>query len=111
MLRTPIAALHYRAGTIPNGITFIVGDDIWSNERLAAETELLARGLARRGIRSGDRVALHVPNRAELAVALYACIRIGAIAVPLNNRFKTAELKSPLTRLEPALTPRIIRRD
>jgi len=42
-------------------------------------------------------------NRPELAVAYYACFRIGAIAAPLNIRFKTAELWPLLSRLQPAL--------
>jgi acyl-CoA synthetase (AMP-forming)/AMP-acid ligase II len=44
-----------------------------------------------------------MPNRPELAVALYACFRTGAIAVPLNIRSKTAELAPLLQRLQPAL--------
>ena len=63
----------------------------------------VARGLVARGIRKGDRVALHLPNCPELAVALYAYFHIGAIAVPLNNRFKGPELKAMLQRLQPAL--------
>ena len=41
----------------------------------------LAAGLAARGVRPGDRVALLVPPGAELAAALYACWRIGAVVV------------------------------
>jgi acyl-coenzyme A synthetase/AMP-(fatty) acid ligase len=41
----------------------------------------LASGLAARGIRPGDRVALLIPPGAELAAALYACWRIGAVVV------------------------------
>jgi acyl-CoA synthetase (AMP-forming)/AMP-acid ligase II len=39
----------------------------------------------------------------ELAVAYYACFRIGAIACPLNIRFRTAELLPLLHQLRPAL--------
>jgi acyl-CoA synthetase (AMP-forming)/AMP-acid ligase II len=42
-------------------------------------------------------------NLPELIVAYYACFRTGAIAAPLNNRFKTAELEQVLRRLQPAL--------
>jgi len=41
----------------------------------------LAAGLAAYGVRSGHRVALLVPPGAELAAALYACWRIGAVVV------------------------------
>ena len=38
-----------------------------------------------------------------MAVALYACFRVGAIACPTNLRFKTAELREIFQRLQPAL--------
>jgi acyl-CoA synthetase (AMP-forming)/AMP-acid ligase II len=44
-----------------------------------------------------------MPNTPEMAVALYACFRIGAIACPTNLRFKAAELREIFQRLEPAL--------
>jgi long-chain acyl-CoA synthetase len=100
---TPIEALYQRARTSPNGVAFIVGDDKWKYGWLAAQAERLARGLAGRGIRKGDRIALHMPNRPEFVVAVYACFHIGAIAVPLNNRLEAVELKPLLERLRPAL--------
>jgi acyl-CoA synthetase (AMP-forming)/AMP-acid ligase II len=42
-------------------------------------------------------------NLPELAVAYYACFRIGAIACPLSISFKTAELQPLLHQLRPAL--------
>lgn len=58
------------------------------DERSAA----VAAGLATRGIRPGDRVALLIANRWEFIVALFAVIRLGAIAVPLNVREQRPEL-------------------
>ena len=54
----PIEALYQRARTSPNGVAFIVGHDTWKYGWLAAQAERLARGLAGRGIRKGDRIAL-----------------------------------------------------
>jgi long-chain acyl-CoA synthetase len=59
--------------------------------------------LIEHGVRNGDRVALHMANLPELVVAYHACFRVGAIAAPLNIRFKTAELGPLLQRLRPAL--------
>jgi acyl-CoA synthetase (AMP-forming)/AMP-acid ligase II len=53
--------------------------------------------------RKGSRVALHMANVPELAVAFCACFQIGAIAAPLNIRLKSAELRPLLQRLLPAL--------
>jgi len=76
---------------------------VWTYERLAAEAERLARGLAARGVGPGDRVAIHMMNRPEMVVAYYACFKLGSIAAPLRTAFKFAELTPILQRLKPAL--------
>jgi acyl-CoA synthetase (AMP-forming)/AMP-acid ligase II len=99
----PIEALSQRARTSPNSVAFAVGDDRWNYPRLAEQAERLARGLAGRGLRKGERIALHMPNRPEFVVAVYACFHIGAVAAPLNNKLETTELKPLLEQLRPAL--------
>jgi acyl-CoA synthetase (AMP-forming)/AMP-acid ligase II len=96
-------ALYRQANDHPDAAAFIWGDDGWSYRRLADEVERAARGLVARDVRSGDRVALHMANRPEMAIAYYACFRIGAIAAPMNLRYKTTELRQILQRLRPAL--------
>ena len=86
-----------------NDTAFIAAGDKWTFERFAGEVRRVARGLAARGVQKGDRIALYLPNCLELAVAVYACFHLGAIAVPLNNRFKGPELKALLQRLQPTL--------
>ncbi len=102
MTKTLIEALHDRAKSCPEAVAFHFGEDVWTYERLAAEVERLARGLVERGLRKGNRVALHMANVPELAVAYYACFQIGVIAAPLNIRLKSAELRPLLQRLRPA---------
>jgi acyl-coenzyme A synthetase/AMP-(fatty) acid ligase/pimeloyl-ACP methyl ester carboxylesterase len=48
---------------------------------LAAEIERVGAGLAEHGVGKGDRVSLLVPPGIDLTVCLYACWRIGAVAV------------------------------
>ena len=43
------------------------------------------------GIGYGDRVCLYLPNCAEFLYAWFGLSRIGAIAVPVNTAYKTAE--------------------
>src|SRR5258706_3634313 len=100
---TPTDALYQRARNSPNGVAFLVGHATCKYGWLAAQAERLARGLAGRGIRKGDRIALHMANRPEFIVSVYACVHIGAVAVPLNNRLDAVELKPLLERLRPAL--------
>jgi long-chain acyl-CoA synthetase len=38
-----------------------------------------------------------------MAIAVYACFRIEAIACPTNLRFKTAELREVFQRLQPTI--------
>jgi long-chain acyl-CoA synthetase len=85
---TPIDALYRQAKDHPNSVAF-VSNDAWSYRRLAAEVEGMARALLARSLRQG--------------IAYYACLRIGAIATPMDLRFKTAELRHVFQRLQPAL--------
>ena len=103
MKMTPICALTHQAQTRPKSAAFVFHGEVWTYERLAAEAESLARGLAGRGVGPGDRVALHMMNRPEMIVAYYACFQLGAIAAPLRTAFKFAELAPILQRLKPAL--------
>ncbi|WP_254914652.1 AMP-binding protein [Pigmentiphaga sp. NML030171] len=56
----------------------------------------LAAALLALGIRQADRVALYLPNIPEAFVALFAVIKIGAIAVPLFSGFGVEPLVSRL---------------
>jgi long-chain acyl-CoA synthetase len=103
MNRTPLGALLHQVETRPEEAAFIFAGDTWTYERLATESKRLAQGLSERGIRSGDRVALHMTNRPEMLVAYFACFQLGAIAAPLKTVFKLAELGPLLQRLKPAL--------
>ena len=103
MAMTPMNALFHRVTTRPNGTAFIYDDVVWTYRDLLTDAERLSRAFLARGVQQGDRVVLHMPNSPEMAVALYACFRIGAIACPTNLRFKTAELRETFQRLQAAL--------
>jgi long-chain acyl-CoA synthetase len=61
---------------------------------LAAETDRLAGALhARHGVKPGDRVALLLLNSTEFCVGVFACARLGAVAVTLNTKLKAPELE------------------
>jgi acyl-CoA synthetase (AMP-forming)/AMP-acid ligase II len=100
---TATSVLYELTKTRPKHVAFIKENETWTYERLAAEVDRLARGLVRRGLRKGDRVALHMANLPELIIAYHACFWAGLIAAPLNIRLKTAELRPLLERLRPSL--------
>jgi fatty-acyl-CoA synthase len=52
----------------------------------------LASWLHEQGIEAGDRVALWLGNRVAYLEAVFACARIGAVALPINARLTAAEV-------------------
>jgi acyl-CoA synthetase (AMP-forming)/AMP-acid ligase II len=100
---TPIEALYDMAENRPTQAAMITGDQFWTYSRLVSETERLAKAMLARGVKPGDRVAMHMANVPQMVLAYHACFRIGAIAAPLNIRMKTAELRPILKQLRPAL--------
>lgn len=62
----------------------------------------VARWLAARGVRRGDRVALILPNGIPFIVAELAILRLGAVKVPLNIRFAAPEVLDALADCTPA---------
>ncbi|CAN0655245.1 AMP-binding protein [Nitratireductor aquimarinus] len=79
-----IALFEYRPGETPATLTYGM---------FAAHSDALAAGLARAGIRRGDRVALLLPQSFETAIAHAAIYKLGAIAVPLALLFGAEALE------------------
>ncbi|WP_162801920.1 AMP-binding protein [Ornithinimicrobium murale] len=69
-----------------------------------SEVDALAAWLTKREVRSGDRVAILLPNRFEFLVTWFATNRLGAIEVPLNVYLRGAALAHQLT----LTTPRVL---
>src|SRR5215468_8061649 len=58
---------------------------------LTHDVDVLARGLIRLGIEPGEKVSLWMMNRPEWIHAALAVMRIGAVLVPINTRFRTED--------------------
>lgn len=65
----------------------------WSFADLKAEADRVAKGLMALGVQPGEKVSLWMPNCAEWVSSLFAVLKIGAILVPINTRFRTADLE------------------
>ncbi|MDR2445118.1 MAG: AMP-binding protein, partial [Spirochaetaceae bacterium] len=75
--------------------------DIWTFQRLAAESRRIARGLLKQGLLKGDRVALWAENRPEwIAVWLGAAIA-GCVIVPVDFLIGEEECLNILKLTEP----------
>ena len=60
--------------------------------------DLLAMGLLRLGLETGDRVGIWSPNCAEWVWLQYATAKIGVILVNINPAYRTHELRYALTQ-------------
>jgi hypothetical protein len=68
----------------------------WTYHDLQQHSIYLARYLLENGIQAGDRVGILAGNRVEYASVFFACMRIGAILVILNNTYTSAEAQYAL---------------
>ncbi|MEH3034652.1 MAG: AMP-binding protein [Aeromicrobium erythreum] len=64
----------------------------WTYRELLDDVDTVARGLATRGVTTGDRVGIWAPNCAEWTIVQYATARIGAILVNVNPAYRAHEL-------------------
>ncbi len=90
--RTPDkAALVHRSGresdSAPTTLTWRELDDA---------VDAVARGLARRGLVGGQRVAINLTNAPEFVVSYLATLRAGMVAVPVNPGSTSGEVSRML---------------
>jgi fatty-acyl-CoA synthase len=64
----------------------------WSFRELKDDCDRAARGLMRCGIQPGEKVSLWLTNRPEWLHIMFGLAKIGAVMVPINTRFRTADL-------------------
>ena len=58
---------------------------------LAARVDRFAAALAATGIGPGDRVGIMLPNRVEWPLAWLGLVSLGAVMVPINTGYRTAD--------------------
>ena len=68
---------------------------------LDARSNRLARVLASRGVVQGDRVAIYLANRLEYIDAVLACLKLGAVLVPINVLYREREIAHIVADAEP----------
>ncbi|HET6952427.1 MAG TPA: AMP-binding protein [Acidimicrobiales bacterium] len=85
---------------------YVDGDRRWTFAEWIAAADALAAGLAARGVRPGDVVALMLPPSIDYAVAYAAALRVGAVATGLNTRLGAREVDAIIQRCQPAVVVR-----
>jgi acetyl-CoA synthetase len=73
---------------------------IYSYRMLHAEVCRFANVLRRMGVKKGDRVAVYLPMVPELAIALLACTRVGAVHSVVFAGFSAHSLRSRIQDCE-----------
>jgi acyl-coenzyme A synthetase/AMP-(fatty) acid ligase len=77
--------------------------EVWHFGELLARTAGLSGALAARGVHRGDAVMTLIGNRPEWVLALMACFRMGAVAMPCNVQLRRADLEHRVAATNPAL--------
>jgi len=85
--------LEYHAGRTPEKLIAVFGDDTVTYRDMVDRAATVAAGLAARGVRAGEVVALLSYNSAEFLTTLFATNYLGAIVMPLNWRLAAPELR------------------
>lgn len=76
----------------PEAAALLHGDRTLSFAELSECALRAARGLADLGVGPDDRVALWLPNVPAYPILYFACVRLGAIAVAVNTRYRAVEV-------------------
>ena len=84
-------------------IAFVIPAGPVDYPRLARGVQATAQSLAESGVTNGDRVVFCGLNRVEQFELLFACARLRAVLVPINNRLTAHEVAVQLADCEPSL--------
>ena len=75
----------------------------WHFGELVACSAGISGAFAARGVRRGDVVMTLVGNRIEWVLAMLACWRMGAVALPCNTQLRAQDLEHRVDAAQPKL--------
>ncbi|MFZ3360285.1 MAG: acyl-CoA synthetase, partial [Xanthobacteraceae bacterium] len=87
---TPLSFLARAAEVYPDQIAIIHGARSWTYAEFYARARRLASALAKRGVKSGDTVAVVLPNVPAMLEAHYGVAMAGAVLNTINTRLDAA---------------------
>ena len=94
--------LEMRARAAPDAVALVDRRCRLTFDELNTLANRFANHLRAAGLVPQERVAIHLPNRAEVVIALLGAFKCGAIAVPLNWRLIDADLTRLIDHCAPA---------
>ncbi|MDB5429975.1 MAG: substrate-CoA ligase [Caulobacter sp.] len=99
---------HY-ASTRPESEAVVFGAQRLTYAQLDLEVDRCARALARAGVGLGDRVAMLTTPRTEFIVTLMATLRLGAVWIGINPRYRLEEMAHILDDSRPRVFLSLLR--
>lgn len=99
-VRTLSAALRGWARESPDRVALRHGAEQLTYADLDASVDRVAGTLAARGVAKGDRVVLIGQNSVAWVVAYLACLRLGVVVAPANNRLNPGQLSDQCELIE-----------
>ncbi|MBE4909272.1 long-chain fatty acid--CoA ligase [Bacillus luteolus] len=104
-MRWELDWLSNRARISPDATAIVEGEagTRWTYGQLNTRALNLATYLMSIGVKKGDRIALLSPNHIGYFDFFFACMKLGAIFVPLNWRLSKAEISFILTDCTPTI--------
>ncbi|XUX01405.1 MAG: AMP-binding protein [Dehalogenimonas sp.] len=81
---------------------FQMSDKCLSFRDLDGLSNGLARNLIEIGVKIGDRVALLLENSPDFVVCYFAILKAGALAIPLDTKYKMLEIKAVFDDCRPS---------
>lgn len=98
-----VPLLERRASASPDGVFARIAGEALTFGQLEARSDAMAHWLRREGVRTGDRVALMIPNSADAIALLFGIAKAGAVWVPVNVQQKGDGLAYILSHSAPSL--------
>ena len=97
------AILDIHAETRRNHPAILSEDTVWSYADLANRVKAQASALNQNGIGCGDLVGLCMRDCAQHLAAMFALARIGAIILPMDNRWSKEEKQRFINHFQPKI--------
>jgi long-chain acyl-CoA synthetase len=86
------AVVSEAASRNPDGEALVCGDRRLTWRDAAEQSAQIASGLRKKGLRSGDRIALLVGNRIEFVLTMFGAAHLGLVTVLLSTRQQKPEI-------------------
>lgn len=92
--------LSARAENSPKSIGLIYKNQSWSFQQIDLLVNRMTQVLLKRGVESGQRIGVLIPNKPEFVILIYSIIRIKSILVPINLRLTPFEISKQMAEVK-----------